>query len=605
MKKIKYSISVLILLLFATILVPSCVDDNVEGDAFYTFTGETVASYCSNRTNFTVFNQLINDSGTSSLLSSYGHFTCFMPTDSAFQEYFKAKEITYNDLTKEDKLQIVYNHVIKSELTNYATESFQEGSLPEPSMSDRFINISFSGFTEGNQTILVNQEVPILRKDIEVHNGIIHVIGNIVDPSNAYLTGLMQDKDYFSLFSQALEKTGMCDSIMKVYDFTYEKPAADLVLGGTTFKYPEMKKYGYTIFAETNEAFKKAGIETVEEMAEYATRYYGNEDANDYTSRKNALNKFVSYHMLERQMSTNDFLYSGAATAPGAENERFEYYETMLQYRMIEIKSGNRLNTQKDGTHVSISDFQSNLNGLNGYVHALNEILVYDKDIMENDVLNKRIRFDCYSIPPQLTNNNIRWKMIDNSHTFTADYCGDYFHFTNDTKLKLWASEGWTNYQADEMVMSGWYDFTLRMHPVPPGTYEIRLGYRAETWRGVAQLFIDDEIVGIPVDLRIVGTDPRVGWVDDDKTTDEGVENDKMMRNRGYMKAPNSIYSLNGHKTLRQDNMSLRIIIGTFTFQDYAPHYFRAKNVEADNLEFHFDYLEYVPVSYIDKEGKD
>ena len=192
-----------------------------------------------------------------------------------------------------------------------------------------------------------------------------------------------------------------------------------------------------------------------------------------------------------------------------------------------------------------------------------------------------------------------------NSHTFTADYCGDYFHFTNDTKLKLWASEGWTNYQADEMVMSGWYDFTLRMHPVPPGTYEIRLGYRAETWRGVAQLFIDDEIVGIPVDLRIVGTDPRVGWVDDDKTTDEGVENDKMMRNRGYMKAPNSIYSLNGPKTLRQDNMSLRIIIGTFTFQDYAPHYFRAKNVEADNLEFHFDYLEYVPVSYIDKEGKD
>ena len=107
MKKIKYSISVLILLLFATILVPSCVDDNVEGDAFYTFTGETVASYCSNRTNFTVFNQLINDSGTSSLLSSYGHFTCFMPTDSAFQEYFKAKEITYNDLTKEDKLQII------------------------------------------------------------------------------------------------------------------------------------------------------------------------------------------------------------------------------------------------------------------------------------------------------------------------------------------------------------------------------------------------------------------------------------------------------------------------------------------------------------------
>lgn len=605
MKKIQYSISVLILLLFATISVPSCVDEDMDENALYTFVGETVASYCTNRTNFSIFSRIIEESATSSLLSSYGHFTCFIPTDSAFQEYFKAKDIVYSDLTKEDKQQIVYNHVIKSEYTNYATESFQEGSLPEPSMSDRFINISFAGFAEGNQTILVNQEVPILYKDIKVHNGIIHVVGNIVDPSNAYLTGLMQDKKYFSLFSQALERTGLCDSIMKVYDLTYEKPATDFVVGTTTFKYPEMKKYGYTVFAETDETFKKAGIETLDQLVQYATRYYGNEDPGDYESRENALNKFVSYHILERQMSTSDFLYSGAATSPDAENDKFEYYETMLKYRLIEIKSGNKLNTQKDGTHVSINDFQSNLNGLNGYVHALNEILVYDKEVMENDVLNKRIRFDCHAIPPQLTNNNIRWKTMTTLYTFTPDYCGDYFTFTSDTKLKLWASEGWTNYQADEMVMFGWYDFTLRMHPVPPGTYEIRLGYRAETWRGVAQLFIDNEIVGIPVDLRIVGTDPRVGWVDDAQTMDDGVENDKMMRNRGYMKAPTSIYSLNGPKTLRQDNMSLRIIIGTFTFQDYAPHYFRAKNVEAEDLEFHFDYLEYVPVSYIDKEGKD
>lgn len=605
MKKIKYSISVLILLLFATILVPSCVDDEVDEDAFYTFVGETVASYCANRTNFSIFNQIIEESETFSLLSCYGHFTCFMPTDSAFQEYFKAKDITYSSLTKEDKLQIVYNHVIKSENTNYTTESFQEGSLPEPSMSDRFINISFSRFDAGSQTIFVNQEVPILYKDVKVHNGVIHVVGSIVDPSNAYLTGLMQGKEYFNLFSQALEQTGMCDSIMNVYDLTYKKPADEVVIGGTTFKYPEMRKYGYTIFAETDETFRKAGIENLDDLVQFATRYYGNEAQGDYKSRDNALNKFVSYHILERQMSTSDFLYSGAATSPDAENEKYEYYETMLKYRLIEIKSGNRLNTQKDGTHVSIIDAQSNLNGLNGYIHALNEVLVYDKDIMENDVLNKRIRFDCHAIPPQLTNNNIRWKTLTTLYTFSPDYCGDYFSFTSDTKLKLWASESWTNYQADEMVMSGWYDFTLRMHPVPPGTYEIRLGYRAETWRGVAQLFIDNEIVGIPVDLRIVGTDPRVGWIDDGQTTDDGVENDKMMRNRGYMKAPTSIYSLNGPKTLRQDNMSLRIIIGTFTFQDYAPHYFRAKNVETENLEFHFDYLEYVPVSYIDKEGKD
>lgn len=603
MKKIKYSISVLILLLSVTILVPSCVDDNVSEDALYTFVGETVTSYCSKQANLSIFSRIVEESETSSLLSSYGHYTCFAPTDSAFYKYFKAKGITYEDLKKEDKQKIVYNHVIKSEHTDYMTESFQEGSLPEPSMSDRLINISFAKYDE-NQRILVNQDVPILYKDIEVHNGVVHVVGNVVDPSNAYLTGLMKSKAYFSLFSQALEATALGDSIMGVYDATYQKPTSDPAVG-SDFKWPEMKKYGYTIFAETDETFKKAGIETLDDLVQYAATYYGNEDAGDYKSRKNPLNKFVSYHILNRQMSTNDFLYSGAATSPDAEGSKFEYYETMLQYRLIEIKSGNKLNTQKDGTHVSLNDSIVNLNGLNGYIHALNKVLVYDKNSMENDVLNKRIRFDCYAIPPQLANNNIRWKMINNSHTLPDGYCDDYFSYTKETKLMLWASESWTNYQADEMVMNGWFDFTLRMHPVPPGTYEIRLGYRAETWRGVAQIFIDKEIVGIPVDLRILGTDSRVGWVADDLTTDNGVENDKMMRNRGYMKAPSSIFTLNGSRTLRSDNMSLRIIIGTFTFQDYAPHYFRAKNVESEDLQFHFDYLEYVPVSYIDKEGRD
>jgi len=144
------------------------------------------------------------------------------------------------------------------------------------------------------------------------------------------------------------------------------------------------------------------------------------------------------------------------------------------------------------------------------------------------------------------------------------------------------------------------------MHPVPPGTYEIRLGYMAENWRGIAQIFIDDKIIGIPIDLSKAGTSPDVGWVSDASTNDNGVENDKMMKNRGYMKGPNSIFSLaNGGENLRQQNQSLRIVLGTFTFQDYAPHYFRIKNVEKENAPFHFDYLEYVPVSCLDTEGID
>ena len=165
----------------------------------------------------------------------------------------------------------------------------------------------------------------------------------------------------------------------------------------------------------------------------------------------------------------------------------------------------------------------------------------------------------------------------------------------------MWASDSWTNFEADELKLNGWYDFVLRMLPMPPGSYEIRMGYRQESWRGIAQLFVDGEIQGIPRDLRIAGTDPQVGWIPDTGTASDA-ENDKAMRNRGYMKAPASIWTLQGQTTLREKETCLRIIIGQFNFQEYGAHYLRGKNVYAPDQEFHGDYIEIIHTSLIDTE---
>ena len=73
---------------------------------------------------------------------------------------------------------------------------------------------------------------------------------------------------------------------------------------------------------------------------------------------------------------------------------------------------------------------------MNGYVHALDKIMVYNETNMVNDVLNKRLRIDAYAIPPQLTNNNLRWN-LDDSRTITPDFCGDYFKFNPACKIHL------------------------------------------------------------------------------------------------------------------------------------------------------------------------
>lgn len=582
----------------------SCSDD-VSDDSYFTFTSETMASFCEKQENLSIFSKIMKESDNYTLLSTYGRYTCFVPTDSAFNVYFQEKNITYNDLTIEDKKKILNDHLIRGTHTTYFTENLQEGTIATPNVSNRLLTVAYA-VEGGRQVIYINKDSPILRKDNKVHNGVAQIVGRVIEPSMKFLDIVLEEKDYFSLFSQAFNLTHLGDSIQKIADEDYVSPT-ETGFNAAGDRVPLYKKYGYTIFAETNETFNAAGITNIDQLVSYASKYYGTQDLNDYTSRNNPLNKFISYHMLDRQMSTSSFLYVGKATSANAMDKRFEYYETQLKNRLIEIKSGNKINTLKNGSHVALDDARSNNDGANGFVHALSNILVYDENNMVNDVLNKHIRFDVFSLPPSLTNNNIRWQLVgDVTNRITRDYCDEYLVMNESTQLTLWASDDWANFQTDEMVMSGWYDFTIRMHPVPPGTYEIRFGYRAESWRGIGQTFIDGQIAGIPVDLKILGLDPLVGWVKDGDTQDNGAENDKMMRNRGYMKAPNSIYSLQGGgRTLRADQMALRKIVGTYTFQEYGPHYIRFKNVDAADRQFHCDYIEYIPVSALSTEGID
>lgn len=597
----------------------SCNSDDIVGDAYYTFVGETVASFCDNNPQFSTFARLIHDTGNYSLLSVYGHFTCFAPTDDAFSTYFSENGMTYDALSDAKKQEILYNHIIRSDSYEYTYEKFQEGAISTPNMRDRFIVVAFNVNDQGQREIVINKNSTITDYNNELHNGVLHVIDRVITMSEEDLPSVIRNdsQNRFTIFSQALDATGLGDTMQEIYNDSYESPYAGgtgtVDIGGWTFKVPDKDKLGYTVFCEPDELFKRNNITDLNSLRDYAANYYGREDWDDYTSSKNPVNKFISYHILNRQMATNSFIYQGAATTPTpeAQNKRYEYYETLLQYRLIEIKPGTggyQLNTSTadESKCVTLNEQQSNISGVNGFIHVLNDILVYDENYMTSDVLNKRIRFDAYAVPPQLTNNNIRWQLVDMQgnvgYSITPDFCGDYLTFNDASNIKLWASESWTNHQADEMIFTGWYDFTLRLLPVPPGSYEIRLGYRAESWRGIAQLFIDGDIQGIPVNLRTIGTDPGVGWVADSETADNGSENDKAMRNRGYMKAPASVYSLNGPKTLRDDSYSLRIVIGTFSFQEYAPHYFRVKNVETNDREFHLDYIEYIPTNLIETE---
>jgi hypothetical protein len=133
------------------------------------------------------------------------------------------------------------------------------------------------------------------------------------------------------------------------------------------------------------------------------------------------------------------------------------------------------------------------------------------------------------------------------------------------------------------------------------------MGYSANNKRHIVQYYVDDEVTGIPVDMRLLGTSPLIDWVKDSSTEDNGVANDKAMKNRGYLKGPTT-FSNYGEYTAgkaRDDNSTFRKVITT-KYLSEGEHWIRFKNVNENDdgtAQFMHDYLEIVPMTFIRDES--
>jgi hypothetical protein len=179
----------------------------------------------------------------------------------------------------------------------------------------------------------------------------------------------------------------------------------------------------------------------------------------------------------------------------------------------------------------------------------------------------------------------------------------------------------WKNYQGDELNIVGNYEVTLKLPPVPQdGVYELRMGVSANSQRGMCQVYWGTDkdrlqAAGIPVDLRMggqkwynvfgshgVGETGTVGWQDDVEDDDLlNADNDKILRNNGYMKAPNSYWEwtksssavLSEWHMRRKPDALRRILLREYMYANQT-YYIQFKSVLSNpGTEFYLDYLEF------------
>ena len=638
-KTLKYILGVLV----ASFAMGSCVDNDDVVVNYYASTKVTAAGFLDqNPERFSQFINILQRTPYYALLSTYGEFTLFAPTNEAIDKYVTEMGFgSIEGMTDANCDTLARTHIIKKGA--YFTTDVVEGAMPDLNMEDSYIVLSSDSDVYNNNELVyyINKNARMIEYDDSVTNGVVHTVNHVITRTSDFLPDRIEADTTLLLFAEALKLTNMDDSLRYYLDETYSC-GEDSVFEGFPKKckaegtspcfWPEKRYYKYTAFVEPDKVFNDKGIYTIDDLIAYAKQVYDQtypQDAglydDDFTHRKNPLNRFVSYHLLPVIGQYNNLLapsevleHCFITTVKDPE----EFFETMCPGTIMRIAqpAGIGLFINRKGLKARIDDGcrgvrvlspsesgSADQNALNGVYHYLDDILVYDTKVRDV-VLNCRIRKDASTLSPDFMNSNGRGRfnkdqLVGMKRGYIADWKISEETFVGVHSDQQW----WQHYYSNGVTISGIFDIEFKLPPVPSGTYEIRLGYTVNPERGVVQAYLNNNPCGIPVDLRLYGTDPTIGWVEDTEDEEENIANDKAMHNRGYMKGMDCYRQWDSDHTLRANTNNLRRILVTQYLDSEETYRLRFRQVLDDpECYLSFDFIELCPKSvYGSPEGED
>ena len=267
----------------------------------------------------------------------------------------------------------------------------------------------------------------------------------------------------------------------------------------------------------------------------------------------------------------------------------------------------------------------------NGVLHGLNNMLVYSDEV-KADVFHRRIRMDVRTFLSEGVNNSVIYDGDKGYNWYITSFPDGYFknvRFTSNNTTYL-MYEGCTPHDylhGDHFWLSGNFDFTIKVGPIPKGSYEVRLSFATNTTKGaVVQAYLDGMPCGIPIDSRMAAYSGDTGWIQDWLAIQEsgssrfagmgeseedpyGLENDKNLRNHGYMKAPNCYVGTNYHNLAYGDNLTarnvdtrLRKILNIVNWTEDGTHELRLVAMRAG--DFDVDFIEFMPTDLLENEDQ-
>ena len=258
------------LLAVLAILIINCTSEKYKES-----TDETVniTGYLeSNQEQYSMFLEILETTNYSTFMNTYGTYTLFLPTNEAVQNYLDEEGFSsISDIPLEDLEDLAKLHILEERIE---TVSFNDGKISTPSMQGQFL-ITGAANIGGSSNITVNKDARITSSNIEVGNGLIHVIDKMLKVANRTLAEMIEDDESLSIFSTALKETGWYEVLDE--PLTYNNDSVPSYL---------------TVIAQSNEVFSENGINSYTDLEEKYSHL------NDPMNPADSLNLFMAYRIV-------------------------------------------------------------------------------------------------------------------------------------------------------------------------------------------------------------------------------------------------------------------------------------------------------------------
>lgn len=699
---------------FVTSLLMLCAcSEQVDTSSRYVFKFHTIATYLESQPVYSQYvevlkkvpiNQYKESSTVYQLLTARGNYTVFAVTNDAIDAYLQdlveeglIEQPSWDAFTDSTKLDSIRSVIVKNSIIDgfdredqrYSVDMVEKGvELPLPTLNDHRLTINMPD-AKNPDSLCVNKVCPIdpLNHDIPVINGYIHQIHKVIAPRDEscarYLQNILDNQtDGYLMMARVIQACGLLDMLSMERDDVYEekylrgdipdmkdyqaKSGGDKssTPGDPDAHAPEHRKYGYTIFAETDDYWRSQGIDpaapdALQQLISWIqdNNMYFSEDPNltddNYASPNHILYRWVTYHILPMRIPANKLVYNcnemgSPFTRPVISIPIYEWYCTVGKgtRRLLKIYeskessgvylnrfpvfdngikgSGNEVycDPEKTGIHIGRESDMAVLNDINNAcIYPIDGPLAYT-DAVRDNLGKERIRFDLFSMFPEAITNNLR--RADSSegkyqHVYIPQD-QNYKYFENCSILNEETHfihyngymTDWPNYCQDEDKVFGKYDIMFTLPPVPKrGTYELRYKVLATGARGITQVYFGSDpnnlpAAGIPVNMAegiaITFAGQSGSWSDlSDSNRDEDGIIEVDHKLRNHGLMKAARHEFGEGKTARDDERQKRHILIRQTLDPKETYYIRFKSVlDTDKKELYLDYFEWCPKEIYD-----